>query len=690
MRKLALDGSRGVRSRFTRQLLVHLSAFAAVISFGVLAAGVWHDHAIHTLELTQWTEEHAASLAEMCAVPLLEGDEYLIQQLVRRFVAAPAEVQQNAWLLNAAVVADSTGRIVASSDPRHFPLEGQIAAHFAGPCPRVEGAGQAVRQRDHVLVWRPIEYQHETIGCVAVLAPTAPAVQRLWETLPRTGAVASTISALFLLLAWRWARHFGESFRRFVAAVQLPLAQQEPALHAIAARGGDLGVLAAHCASAADSIQRFTAERARAERSLADARDAADAANRAKGEFLANMSHEIRTPMTAVLGFAGVMAEEITCCTVCPQHAACEPRMRATDIVETIRRNGQHLLAVIDDVLDLSKIEAGRMTVERVTVSPCELVAQVASLVRSRAAAKKLDFVIEYGSAVPETVRTDPTRLRQILVNVIANAIKFTEHGIVRLFARLVRGDDDAGVLQFDVLDTGIGMSPEQVARLFAPFTQADASTTRKFGGTGLGLTISRRLAQLLDGDVQVIETQVNVGTRFRITVGTGPLAGVRMLDDPLTATTLAAESSRSARAADANAPLVARLLLAEDGPDNQRLIAYYLRTAGAQVTTVDNGRQAVEAACAAVANGTPFDVILMDMQMPVLDGYDAARTLRQRGYTGRIVALTAHAMSQDRAKCLAAGCDAYATKPVDRDKLLATIREQLHAVASIPVETSA
>jgi PAS domain S-box-containing protein len=412
------------------------------------------------------------------------------------------------------------------------------------------------------------------------------------------------------------------------------------------------------------------AERKRAEVEIMRARLAAEAANRAKSEFLANMSHEIRTPMTAILGFADMLLEQGDL------EKAPAQRLEAA---KTIKRNGQYLLSIINDILDLSKIEAGRMTIEQVRCSPCQIVAEVASLMQVRCDAKGLGLDIEYEGDIPETVLTDPLRLRQILINVVSNAIKFTAQGNIKLITRLAQNGQET-VLQFDFVDSGIGMSRQHVEHLFQPFTQADASTTRKYGGTGLGLTISKHLAQMLGGDVAVIQTQPGVGTRIRVAVATGPLDGVRMLADPLAATTIAPNNSRAKPAAETPLMGGSRILLAEDGPDNQRLIAHILGKWGAAVTVVENGKLAVDAALAARDEGAPFDMILMDMQMPEMDGYEATRLLRHKGYTRPIVALTAHVMEGDQEKCARAGCDGFASKPIDRPKLLAAIRAQLPA----------
>jgi PAS domain S-box-containing protein len=426
----------------------------------------------------------------------------------------------------------------------------------------------------------------------------------------------------------------------------------------------------------------ITAQKEIEERLMAAQRDA-DAANRSKTEFLANMSHEIRTPMTAILGFTDLLGSD--------GDVDSAPRRRL-EYIDTIRRNGEHLLAIINDILDLSKIEAGKMTVERAATEPHRILHDVLSLMDVKARAKGLDLRAVFDTAIPEWIESDPLRLRQILVNLVGNAIKFTEVGGVVVHVSYERGTDDRdGRLHFDVVDTGIGMTKAESDRLFAAFVQADTSTTRRFGGTGLGLSISKRLAVMLGGDISVA-SEPGRGSTFRLSIATGSTAGFAWLPAGTPAVVASAVPVRSgvqsedARAASnehhAAKPLDGvRILLAEDGPDNLRLISYHLRTAGADVRTVVNGRQAVELL---TTDGTldgplleppPVDLVLTDMQMPEMDGYAATRLLRAKGLALPIVALTAHAMAGDMEKCIEAGCDDYANKPIDRVKLIDVCR---------------
>jgi CheY-like chemotaxis protein/anti-sigma regulatory factor (Ser/Thr protein kinase) len=364
--------------------------------------------------------------------------------------------------------------------------------------------------------------------------------------------------------------------------------------------------------------------------------------------------------MTAILGYLDLIMEG------CPRR--CEfGREEIGSYVDTALKNAKLLLQIINDILDLSKIEAGKLQVDRIRCSPRQILSEVAELLKVRAEAKGLAISLDFDRALPEAIDSDPVRLRQILINLVGNAIKFTEIGEVRLTAGPVFAADGPQ-LEIRVIDSGIGMTRRQVAEIFRPFSQVDASASRRFGGTGLGLMLSKRLAELLGGDVRV-ETEPGKGSTFSLVIPAGPLEKQTEMPGQVTPQTAIHETSRPP---SSSGPwLACRVLLVEDGPDNQRLISILLRKAGAEVVIAENGQAALDRVQAAEQQGCRFDVILMDMQMPVLDGYQATRRLRAAGWDGPILALTAHAMSGARQECLEAGCNDFLSKPIDRSLLL-------------------
>ncbi len=395
----------------------------------------------------------------------------------------------------------------------------------------------------------------------------------------------------------------------------------------------------------------------RAKTKAQEAKEAAEAANRTKSAFLANMSHEIRTPLNGILGFADVLRKADRDLS----------EAERSDYLATICSSGQHLLTIINDILDLSKIEAGMMAIDRAPCSPHQIIADVISVLRVRAHEKGLSLEYRWTGGIPETIQTDAIRLRQLLINLIGNAIKFTEVGGVKIAAALDQATPPQLVI--DVTDTGIGIPADKLATIFDPFVQVDTSVTRRYGGTGLGLAISDRLARALGGRLEV-HSELGCGSVFTARVATGPLEGVRIVEPSAAATSCGDVSRRSEGPPSLEG---ARILLAEDGDTNLKLINLILTRAGATVTTVENGQMALE-----IAGRKPFDLILMDMQMPVMDGYTATSALRDAGFAGPIIALTAHAMKGDEEKCLAAGCTAYLAKPIDSNKLIRAIASRL------------
>jgi CheY-like chemotaxis protein/uncharacterized protein YjeT (DUF2065 family) len=406
---------------------------------------------------------------------------------------------------------------------------------------------------------------------------------------------------------------------------------------------------------------------------LARSKRAAEDASRAKSEFVANMSHEIRTPLTSILGYSDLLLS--------PSLSDGQRRQ----YVETIRRNGQMLLDLINDILDLSKIEAGKMEVERVAISPIQTVEGLLSLIKIRADEKGISLAAEYQLPLPQTIVSDPVRLPQILLNLIGNAIKFTAKGSVRVVVSAASHDGKPARMQFAVIDTGIGIAPEAVRRLFQPLTQASNSTSRRFGGTGLGLAISQRLARMLGGEITV-QSELDRGSTFTLQIDPGDLAGV-----PWTTAMAASPVSQPPPPPAPQAPSHGRVLLVDDAPDVRHLVSVLLMRNGMEVEQAENGRIALEKVQASELSGNPYDVILLDMQMPELDGQATARQLRQDGWRRPIVAMTAHAMSGDAEKCIQAGCDDYLPKPVSVATLVSTVSRYLprHGTADQPAYQS-
>ena len=385
----------------------------------------------------------------------------------------------------------------------------------------------------------------------------------------------------------------------------------------------------------------------------------ATAASVAKSEFLANMSHEIRTPMNAIIGFANML-----------RTGNFDSDAERVEFLNTICSSGQHLLGLISNILDLSKIEAGCMTIEKIAVSPHQLMADVVSITRVLAPLTKglaLDYT--WLGPVPKTIMTDPAKFRQLLINLIGNAIKFTERGGVHVIARLAVNRHH---LQIQVIDSGIGIPASKQDAIFTPFSQADTSMTRRFGGTGLGLSISRKIAEELGGTLSV-ESEPSIGSTFTATIATGEI-GALELRPAAPVCDLIPPADFETPDPVASIPKGCRVLLVEDGDTNRRLIHKMLERRGIEVMDAANGQIGID-----LAMTHEFDVVLMDMQMPIKDGYTAATELRAKGLTIPIVALTAHAMSGDAEKCRKAGCSEYLSKPIQEGRLLGKIAELLN-----------
>lgn len=392
------------------------------------------------------------------------------------------------------------------------------------------------------------------------------------------------------------------------------------------------------------------------EKDLLEAQRMAVSANIAKTQFLANMSHEIRTPLSAILGFAELLLNP---------ELSYDERLQS---VNTICRSGEQLLKIIDEILDISKVEAGHLDIEGIEVDLANVLSDMKTLMSIKAQTKGVGLEFKLNSPIPRRVTSDPTRLRQILTNMLSNAIKFTHKGKVTIEVEWLEA---TASLKFRVKDTGVGIDKNQAEKLFQPFVQVDSSTTRRFGGTGLGLALSRRLAQALGGNVYLESSESGVGSVFVIEIQALMVESsefLQTMEDVIV----------PERKVEANEPVESltgiKVLLVEDAPINQILIGRFLTSAGAQVDFAENGEEGVKKALSG-----DYRVVLMDIQMPQMDGYEATATLRKQGYDRPIIALTAHALKEDRERCLEVGCSDHLTKPIDRKKLISQISHLAH-----------
>jgi PAS domain S-box-containing protein len=397
------------------------------------------------------------------------------------------------------------------------------------------------------------------------------------------------------------------------------------------------------------SAIRDISDRKRIERELKDAREAADTANRAKSDFLANMSHEIRTPLAGILGYAEMLIHY------------CKTDEERRDYGVKIKRNADNLTELINDILDLSKVEAGALKLEKLKFSPLTEIESTLGMFQLQAEEKGIVLESAVERPIPESVVSDPKRFRQVLINMLGNAVKFTDAGKVKLTVKMDRTGKTPR-LAVSVKDTGCGIPAEAHSKLFQPFVQADSSTTRRYGGTGLGLILSRRLARAMGGDLVLAGSIPGKGSTFVFTMDPGDSS------HGFSQVTTTEPISKAGVRLDG-----VRILVAEDHADNEELIRNFLTRAGAEVEVARNGAEAV-----ALARSEKFDIILMDIQMPIMDGYAATRQLREEALSLPIIALTAHAMNDERERCLKAGFSDFLTKPLDITLLLSTIRRHL------------
>lgn len=538
-----------------------------------------------------------------------------------------------------------------SDDIRYLFIEREVDGELVVQWPESAEALQQAIQGEHQPYRHPIETAGETLGWVVLGLSTTSTQQFMTKQFMAIGLSLTVV--FFGLAACLWVFLHSILGRRLRS-----LGNQAQRLgtgnlkEAIQLSGEDeLGTLAS-------TLETMRVGLHESHRAIQLQNEKLKEMDRLKGEFVAHMSHEIRTPLAALVGYCELL-----------QRDKLEPKIR-NEAMAALERNSDHLLQLVNDILDLSRIESGRVPIESIATDPIAICNEVREVIMPSAEAKGLELRFDMGEGADAPVLTDSLRLKQIVINLVSNAVKFTTSGSVEVRVRSAPGSEGQQVqLTVEVEDTGCGLTQKQEVTIFDSFTQADSSVTRRFGGTGLGLPISRRLAELLGGDLTV-KSVWSEGSIFTLRLVL-PLAPSGAAVD---------ERIRTRETAIALEAVSPRVLLAEDGLDNQRIVTLMLERTGVDVTVVENGQLAVESALASLEAGIPFDLLLMDIQMPVMDGNTATQTLRASGYTHPIVALTAHAMPEDRTQCLESGCNDVIIKPVKRSDLLRAVERNVES----------
>ena len=654
-------------------MLIIMSICIAALLLASIAFSIW-SHLSFRENMIRNAQSLAGMTSQNCSAAIVFDDEVAAKETLSAYKAQPYVVH--------CCIYNIEGKLLAA-----YSRDGQ----FDQESVTIKPTKEYEFDKNHLTVFHPVSLENEQIGTVVLRYD----LESLKSNFKTNCLIVLGITLIASLAGYLLARNLQKIISKPIldlAALSKHVSEKRDySKRAPKGSGDEIGSLIDAFNQMMDEIQTEMEERVKAQIELTEHRDhleeiinertaelkatnrqleltaekaglmakQADQANKAKSEFLANMSHEIRTPMNAIIGFSELLAEEKL---TEQQHS----------FLSTVLNSGKSLLQLINDILDFSKIEAGRLETEIIECKTKEFLGDMNSFLRPLAMEKGLKFDILQCDDLPAVFHTDPVRIRQCLVNLVSNAIKFTAKGHVYVNVSTERIDEN-DFIRFDVEDTGIGIPEEKQRTIFDAFTQADGSTTRQFGGTGLGLTITKQLTQLLGGSISLKSTP-GKGSTFTILLPIGveldemPLINrYDIIEDIIESPQDEARNTETQHEA-------LKILVAEDAPANQALIRILLERLGHRVRIAENGLKAIEA-----MQTDSFDIILMDMMMPEMNGYDATKKLRQDGYTLPIIALTANAMKNDDHKCREAGCNEYISKPIDRNRLMEILEKFSH-----------
>ncbi len=627
-------------------------ALLAVVSSGVAilvacAAFAFHDIRVMKTARVAQLRTQAEMLAFNSLGVLLFEDELAADDLLQSVSRTPDILQAALFTADQRPLASYLREENATTDAvSQLPVLGDRDYRFA--------------DGDRLELVYPVLDESEVLGTLYLQVSTEALSQQMANYL----SIALVVGTISLLVASSLAFVLQSGIARPIhqlADVSRRISRDgDYSLRVMGKPGGEIGTLNEAFNHMLDQIESWKEVVRKTNEDLREARDVAEAANEAKSRWLANMSHEIRTPLNAILGFTQLLRNGADEGNEAQRH----------EFLETIHSSGQHLLQLVNDILDISKIEADRMVIEKAPCSPHDVLSEIISVLQVRATEKDLALKYDWRGQVPGSIVTDAARLRQIVINLVGNAIKFTETGGVQVEAWIELITDESQLV-VRVTDSGIGIPDEQLESIFEAFQQADGSVTRRFGGTGLGLSISSRMAELLGGTLTVDSTP-GEGSSFTLRIAAGAVEEA-LPKHPTTNESIPKAEKPTTTVKGKPDKMNAHVLVVDDGEINRKFVGFVLEKMGVSVAIATNGEEAIEA-----AKQNDFDLVLMDMQMPVKDGYTATRELRLAGYETPIIALTANAMQGDRKKCLDAGCNSYLSKPVDPQQLTETVTDAI------------